>query len=182
MRVIRRQLKLAALACCVLVPIQQPSFSQEDHLVRRVEPRRNVESDERRREHENRADEKPVTMIEEVRRNRDLTKEQNPEFLDADKLSKAIDADKNRQSSDIKSKVEVTLERITKGERDLHINDGSVFENRKEPLPPHELGYYKEYVYRPEGAKTPGMERVIVGRGGEVYYTPDHYDTFERVK
>jgi guanyl-specific ribonuclease Sa len=126
-------------------------------------------ADERRHEDEKRLDREPVTAIDEVGRKFDLTRSHDQEFFDAARLDAEI-------------KTQKTLDRIGRGETDPHINDGATFENRKEPLPSHEPGYYKEYVYRPDGAETPGLERVVVGKGGEVYYTPDHYETFLRIK
>ncbi|MBQ3636617.1 MAG: hypothetical protein II951_13530 [Bacteroidales bacterium] len=28
----------------------------------------------------------------------------------------------------------------------------------------------------------PGLQRIVVGAKGEIYYTPDHYQTFIRIK
>lgn len=27
-----------------------------------------------------------------------------------------------------------------------------------------------------------GLQRIIIGNGGEIYYTPDHYETFYKIK
>lgn len=56
--------------------------------------------------------------------------------------------------------------------------DGSIFQNRENILPPHPDGYYKEFVHPTKGIQGPGPQRVVIGRGGEMYYTPDHYKTF----
>lgn len=82
-----------------------------------------------------------------------------------------------------------TLRRVADGRslRDVglprHDGDGTVFLNLRDrragrrPLPDAERGYYVEYVQPPpRGVRWPGPERVIVGRRGEVYYSPDHYD------
>jgi guanyl-specific ribonuclease Sa len=77
-----------------------------------------------------------------------------------------------------------TLERIAAGEHYPHRNDGGVFQNRplpgqREPeLPRKPSGYYREYVHPTPGIDGPGPQRVVVGQGGEYYYTPDHYQTF----
>ncbi len=39
-------------------------------------------------------------------------------------------------------------------------------------------GYYREYVRPTPGVSGPGPQRIVVGRGGEMYYTSDHYQTF----
>lgn len=82
-----------------------------------------------------------------------------------------------------------TLRRIADGRtlRDSglpnHDGDGTVFLNLtdrnagRRPLPDKPRGYYIEYVHPPpRSVRWPGPERVIVGRGGEAYYSPDHYD------
>lgn len=75
-----------------------------------------------------------------------------------------------------------TLERIERGKRLRFAHDGSVFENRERRLPQKPAGYYHEFVHPTPGDDGPGGQRVVVGREGEVYYTPDHYHTFRRVE
>lgn len=75
-----------------------------------------------------------------------------------------------------------TLERIERGKRLRFAHDGSVFENRERRLPQKPAGYYHEFVHPTPGDNGPGGQRVVVGREGEVYYTPDHYHTFRRVE
>jgi filamentous hemagglutinin len=74
------------------------------------------------------------------------------------------------------------LDRIEAGERDRHPNDGSVFANREGRLPRKPRGYYTEWVIRTSGLREVGPQRLITGQQGEVYYTPDHYDSFVRVR
>jgi filamentous hemagglutinin len=77
-----------------------------------------------------------------------------------------------------------TLDRIRAGGATAHKNDGSVFRNlppkgQQRPLLPEKPeGYYTEYVHPTPGVKGPGPQRIVVGKGGEIYYTPDHYDSF----
>ena len=71
-----------------------------------------------------------------------------------------------------------TLDRISAGVRHPHRNDGSVFANREGRLPTKPRGFYTEYVHPTPGVSGPGPQRIIVGQGGEMYYTPDHYTTF----
>ena len=75
-----------------------------------------------------------------------------------------------------------TLDRIARGESDPHDNDGAVFQNREGLLPEQDRGYYREYVVRTPGLTAVGPQRLILGEGGEVYYTPDHYATFTRIR
>lgn len=71
-----------------------------------------------------------------------------------------------------------TVQRILAGERDPHPNDGAMFRNREGLLPRQSTAYYREYVHRTAGLDGPGPQRIVVGRGGEWYYTPDHYKSF----
>ena len=75
-----------------------------------------------------------------------------------------------------------TLDRITRGEKNSHRNDGSTFGNRERRLPQKSSGYYTEYVHPTKGISGPGPQRVIVGKGGDIWYTPDHYETFKKIK
>lgn len=75
-----------------------------------------------------------------------------------------------------------TLDRIARGERNSHRNDGSTFGNRERRLPQKPSGYYTEYVHPTKGINGPGPQRVILGKGGDIWYTPDHYDTFKKIK
>ena len=74
------------------------------------------------------------------------------------------------------------LARIEAGERDSHRNDGGVFGNREGLLPGRPRGYYREYVVRTPGIAHAGPQRLIVGDGGELFYTADHYATFQRIR
>ena len=57
-----------------------------------------------------------------------------------------------------------------------------VFENAEGRLPREADGYYTETDVWPKGAGGRGARRLIFGRGGEVYYTADHYRTFTRLR
>ena len=75
-----------------------------------------------------------------------------------------------------------TLDRIARGEKNSHRNDGTTFGNRERRLPQKSSGYYTEYVHPTKGINGPGPQRVIVGKGGDIWYTPDHYETFKKIK
>jgi hypothetical protein len=60
-------------------------------------------------------------------------------------------------------------------QRGLFMNDKG-----KLPIKPH--GYYTESDIWPGSPGNRGAERLIIGRGGEVYYTPDHYKKFVRIR
>ena len=59
--------------------------------------------------------------------------------------------------------------------------DGGVFQNREGILPSREAGYYREYTVETPGSEDRGARRIIVGAGGERYYTDDHYDSFREI-
>ncbi|CUR78935.1 hemagglutinin repeat-containing protein [Achromobacter xylosoxidans] len=71
-----------------------------------------------------------------------------------------------------------TLDRIKSGGKFPHKNDGSIFRNNGLDLPQKPAGYYTEYVHPTPGISGPGPQRIVVGKGGEMYYTADHYKTF----
>ncbi len=70
------------------------------------------------------------------------------------------------------------LQRIAAGGPFLHRRDGIVFANRERELPPEPSGYYREYTVETPGAADRGARRLVVGRGGEVFYSHDHYRSF----
>ena len=74
-----------------------------------------------------------------------------------------------------------TLDRIERGQRGSHGNDGTVFQNREKRLPQKSSGYYHEWVHPTPDQRGPGPQRIVTGENGEIYYTPDHYKTFERL-
>jgi ribonuclease T1 len=60
-------------------------------------------------------------------------------------------------------------------------NDGVVFHNNEHELPSEGDGYYREYTVPTPGSADRGARRIITGRGGQYYYTGNHYDSFVRV-
>jgi len=56
-----------------------------------------------------------------------------------------------------------------------------VFNNAERRLPDEPRGYYREYTVPTPGSADRGARRIITGKNGEYYYTPDHYETFRRV-
>lgn len=74
-----------------------------------------------------------------------------------------------------------TLELIRAGGPFPYERDGAVFGNREGRLPKRGRGYYREYTVPTPGAGDRGARRIVGGRGGELYYTDDHYRTFRRI-
>ncbi|MDR6977370.1 guanyl-specific ribonuclease Sa [Streptomyces sp. 3330] len=52
---------------------------------------------------------------------------------------------------------------------------------RPGPLPAHERACPREHTVETPGSRDRGARRVVTGRGDEIYYTDDHYDTFRAV-
>jgi ribonuclease T1 len=74
-----------------------------------------------------------------------------------------------------------TIRLIDRGGPYPFARDGSVFANRERRLPQRLRGYYREYTVAPVGARERGARRIVAGRDGELYYSPDHYRSFQRV-
>lgn len=74
------------------------------------------------------------------------------------------------------------LATIESGEPLPYEQDGQTFQNREGLLPPHDLGYYREYTVDTPGSPDRGARRLVIGAGGETYYTDDHYASFERIE
>jgi ribonuclease T1 len=75
-----------------------------------------------------------------------------------------------------------TIALIKKGGPYPYKKDGAVFGNFERRLPLHERGYYREFTVPSPGARDRGARRIILGKGGELYYTDDHYQTFRLVR
>lgn len=60
--------------------------------------------------------------------------------------------------------------------------DGSTFGNFEGVLPDRQRGYYAEYTVETPGLSHRGARRIIAGDGGELYWTEDHYESFERIR
>ena len=75
-----------------------------------------------------------------------------------------------------------TLGLIRRGGPFPYERDGVVFGNFEKRLPSKERGYYREYTVPTPGLKHRGARRIVSGRGGEHYYTDDHYRSFRRIK
>ncbi|MGH3912656.1 MAG: ribonuclease domain-containing protein [Pseudonocardiaceae bacterium] len=56
--------------------------------------------------------------------------------------------------------------------------DGTVFGNREERLPPRQSGFYREYTVPTPGEPDRGARRLVTGGTTELYYTGDHYVSF----
>ena len=75
-----------------------------------------------------------------------------------------------------------TLALIEQGGPYAYERDGVVFGNFERILPARERGYYREYTVATPGIGHRGARRVVAGKGGERYYTDDHYRSFRRIR
>ena len=85
-------------------------------------------------------------------------------------------------ASELPGEARETIALIRKGGPFPYQRDGVVFGNFEERLPVKARGYYREYTVRTPGAKDRGARRIVAGRGGELYYTDDHYNSFRRIR
>ncbi|MEV8534051.1 ribonuclease domain-containing protein [Streptomyces sp. NPDC051211] len=74
-----------------------------------------------------------------------------------------------------------TLSLIDEGGPYPYRQDGTVFGNFERQLPRQKRGYYHEFTVQTPGERDRGARRIVTGRGGEFYYTDDHYQTFKAV-
>jgi ribonuclease T1 len=79
------------------------------------------------------------------------------------------------------SEIGRTLAAIESGAPLPYEQDGATFENREGLLPDQLLGYYREYIVETPGSPDRGARRLVIGEGGEVYYTDDHYASFQEI-
>jgi guanyl-specific ribonuclease Sa len=75
-----------------------------------------------------------------------------------------------------------TLQRIALGERLSFAEDGSPFSNSEGHLPAKPEGYYTQYVNPTPQLTGPGPQRIVLGRDGEIYYSPDASRPFVPVR
>lgn len=76
-----------------------------------------------------------------------------------------------------------TLALIKRGGPFPYSRDGIVFGNREGLLPAQARGYYREYTVPTPGLNHRGPRRIVSGgRGGEYWYTADHYRSFRRIR
>ena len=62
-------------------------------------------------------------------------------------------------------------------------HDGKTFENYNNQLPHNaDPDYYTEWAVETPGVSGLGLRRLVIGKGGEVYYSPDHYESFQRIR
>ncbi len=82
---------------------------------------------------------------------------------------------------DLPPEAREVLTLIAKGGPFPFDRDGIVFGNFEKRLPIRERGYYREFTVITPGIRHRGARRIVTGRGGEKYYSSDHYASFKRI-
>ena len=96
------------------------------------------------------------------------------------------------------ARIKAILKLVSDVYNNVHLpysQDGATFTNKEKRLPQQPLGFYKEYTLLTGNAphtvvidgttyqvapdlSARGSERIIIGGGEKLYYTPDHYAHF----
>ncbi|QIM22718.1 ribonuclease [Phycicoccus sp. HDW14] len=84
--------------------------------------------------------------------------------------------------ADLPREARRTLDLIAAGGPFPYERDGVVFQNRERILPPQARGWYHEYTVPTPGEGDRGARRIVTGRDGVAYWSPDHYATFSVVE
>ena len=136
---------------------------------------------------------KDITVSIEVAQ-KDLCKYQNQYLQDGNSVYQVI-SDKKREKAIVD-----LIKKIINCEPLPFKEDGQTFLNKEGKLPSMPKGYYQEYTliipkdadqqfyvgetqysaYPSYGAR--GAERIVIGGGRTIYYTPTHYDSFVEIK
>ncbi|HKF31737.1 MAG TPA: ribonuclease domain-containing protein [Jatrophihabitantaceae bacterium] len=84
--------------------------------------------------------------------------------------------------SSLPAQASQTVRLIEQGGPFPYPQDGEIFNNAEHRLPPEPRGYYHEFTVPTPGSPDRGARRIIAGGANrEFFYTPDHYETFQRV-
>jgi len=78
--------------------------------------------------------------------------------------------------------IEQTFDDVEDGRPYDFEEDGGVFRNDEMLLPDRPRGYYREFTVETSGEDDRGERRLVIGRGGEAFYTEDHYESFVPVE
>ncbi|MHC6219367.1 guanyl-specific ribonuclease [Arthrobacter sp. MMS24-S77] len=82
-------------------------------------------------------------------------------------------------ASQLPKEAQQTLALIAKGGPYPYERDGINFGNFEGLLPKKASGFYQEYTVKTPGESDRGAQRIITGKDGGKFYTPDHYATFK---
>lgn len=97
-------------------------------------------------------------------------------------LAQELSQPGNIAVADLSPEARQTLRLIEQGGPFPYRRDGIVFGNREQRLPARPRGHYREYTVPTPGSRDRGARRIVAGREGERYYSPDHYRHFLSVR
>lgn len=103
-------------------------------------------------------------------------------FLPGPAPAQRVEVPQQIAVAELPAEARETLALIRQGGPFPYERDGAVFGNFERRLPQRERGYYREYTVKTPGVKSRGARRIVMGKGGEAYYTADHYQSFRRVR
>lgn len=106
----------------------------------------------------------------------------SPNGLDGYSLRLALQQTPTINFNQLPSEAQSVIDKINKGGSFPYKKDGSVFGNVEGRLPQQERGWYHEYTVQTPGVKGRGQRRIISGKDGKFFYTPDHYKQFYLVR
>ena len=90
--------------------------------------------------------------------------------------------DKNPLSDPRYDRLDEYVSAIRANRKPGNVKGGQVFENKDGDLPERPNGYYREYDVEPlEAGKGRGIYRLVLGGGGDVYITGNHYRDFRQI-
>ncbi|MFN8194965.1 MAG: ribonuclease domain-containing protein [Nocardioidaceae bacterium] len=84
-------------------------------------------------------------------------------------------------AADLPPEAADTLALVDSGGPFPYDEDGDVFRNLERILPEEDYGYYHEYTVDTPGSSDRGARRIVTGSDGQLYWTEDHYQSFERI-
>jgi len=80
------------------------------------------------------------------------------------------------------AELHVLVASIRQGIRPRNVRGGRIFENKEGHLPARDQGYYTEYdVEPPAQGRNRGTLRIVLGAGGDVYVSGNHYNDFRQI-
>lgn len=85
------------------------------------------------------------------------------------------------QLADLPREAAVTVRLIRAGGPFPYDRDGITFGNFERLLPAQPRGYYREYTVPTPGSRDRGARRIVGGERGELFWTGDHYRSFQRI-
>jgi ribonuclease T1 len=85
------------------------------------------------------------------------------------------------QSADLPSEARRTLVLMDRGGPFPYARDGITVRNAERLLPRRAAGFYREYTVPTPGSSDRGARRIVAGQDGTLYYSGDHYRSFERI-